>query len=36
MEAYLYEEDMEDVRLDNEIDRRRRMVVEDSKGGVDD
>ena len=35
MEPYPDEEDMEDVRLDNERERHWRMIFEDKDGGVD-
>ena len=36
METDPYEEDMEDVRLDNEREHHWRMVFNDNNGGVDD
>ena len=35
MEANMYQEQMEDVRLDNERQRHWRMVFEYNKGGID-
>ena len=36
MDADTYEEEMEDMRLDNERERHWGMVFEGEKGGVDD
>ena len=36
MEADTGEEDMEDMRIRNEIERHWKMVFGDNKGGVDD
>ena len=36
MEDYSYEEEMDDVNIDDERERHSRMVFEDNEGGVDD
>ena len=36
MEGYNYEEDVENINIDNDRERHRRMVFKEFNGGVDD